>query len=273
MYVDAFRDAADAAGLEIIEEQTIDDGDEAPPQAQVAAIADAAPDVIMATPLGAQCPTFMTEMANQLAVRTDWHPAVYITNTCASPLILAVAGDHANGLYTSASMGLADVANPDVQTGNPAVAAYIAEMNNQGFGDIITTAAAGWNVGEVTLAILQNAAASEAGLTQASIIDAARNLTSGPTLLRDNLARVRDERPRRPVLLRGRAGGAVRRVGRPLQRHRRPVQLRDQRRLTVASAPVGTSCDRAVHARCAPARPERHQSVTAISSWRRARSV
>ena len=30
MYADAFRDAADAAGLEIIEEQTIADGDEAP---------------------------------------------------------------------------------------------------------------------------------------------------------------------------------------------------------------------------------------------------
>ena len=84
-------------------------------------------------------------------------------------------------------MGLADVANPDVQTGNPAVAAYIAEMNKQGFGDIITTAAAGWNVGEVTLAILQNAAASETGLTQASIINAARNLTFRPSLLRENL--------------------------------------------------------------------------------------
>ena len=74
-----------------------------------------------------------------------------------------------------------------MQTGNPAVAAYIAEMNKQGFGDIITTAAAGWNVGEVTLAILQNAAASEGGLTQASIIDAARNLHFRPSLLRDNL--------------------------------------------------------------------------------------
>jgi branched-chain amino acid transport system substrate-binding protein len=187
VYADAFRDAADAAGLEIIEEQTIADGEDAPPTAQVAAIADAAPDVIMATPLGGQCPTFMTEIANQLAVRTDWHPAVYITNTCASPLILAVAGDHANGLYTSASMGLADIANPDVQTGNAAVAAYIAEMTNQGFGDIITTAAAGWNVGEVTLAVLQQAAESEGGLTQASIIEAARNLTFRPSLLRDNL--------------------------------------------------------------------------------------
>ena len=120
VYMDAFKEAADAAGLEIIAEQTVENGDEAPPQAQVAAIADAAPDVIMATPLGAQCPTFMTEMANQLAVRTDWHPAVYITNTCASPLILGIAGANADGLYTSARMGLADVANPDVQTGNPA---------------------------------------------------------------------------------------------------------------------------------------------------------
>ena len=112
-------------------------------------------------------------------MRTDWHPAVYITNTCASPLILAVAGDNANGLYTSASMGLADVANPDVQTGNPAVAAYIAEMTKPGLRRHHHHAAAGWNVGEVTLAVLQQAAASEAGLTQASIIDAARNLTSG----------------------------------------------------------------------------------------------
>ena len=56
VYADAFRDAADAAGLEIIEEQTIADGEDAPPQAQVAAIADAAPDVIMATPLGGAVP-------------------------------------------------------------------------------------------------------------------------------------------------------------------------------------------------------------------------
>ena len=39
----------------------------------------------------------------------------------------------------------------------------------------------------MTLAILQKAAASEAGLTQASIIDAARNLDFRPSLLRDNL--------------------------------------------------------------------------------------
>lgn len=187
VYADAFRDAADAAGLEIVMEQTVENGDESPPQAQVAALADQAPDVIMATPLGAQCPTFMSEMANQLAVRTDWHPAVYITNTCASPLILAVAGAAANGLYTSASMGLVDVSNPDVQTGNEGAAAYIAEMDNQGFGDIIATAAAGWNVGEVTVAVLQAAASSDTGLTQASIIDAARNLNFHPSLLRDGM--------------------------------------------------------------------------------------
>ena len=39
----------------------------------------------------------------------------------------------------------------------------------------------------MTLAVLQKAAASEAGLTQASIIDAARNLDFRPSLLRDNL--------------------------------------------------------------------------------------
>ena len=52
----------------------------------------------MAFPLGAQCPTFLTELANQKAANPGWEPRVYLTNTCASPLILGVAGEAANGL-------------------------------------------------------------------------------------------------------------------------------------------------------------------------------
>ena len=86
----------------------------------------------MAAPLGAQCPTFLNELANAKAAHTDWEPAVYITNTCASPLILGAAGDNANGLYTSAAMGLADIANPDV-AGDPSRSPpYIADMNDAG---------------------------------------------------------------------------------------------------------------------------------------------
>ena len=53
--------------------------------------------------------------------------------------------------------------------------------------DIVTTGGAGWNAGEVTVAVLIEAAASPDGLTQASIINAARNLRFHPTLLREGM--------------------------------------------------------------------------------------
>ena len=186
VYMDAFREAADEAGLSIDSEQTVESGDNAPPTAQMSALAEAAPDVIMATPLGIQCITFLAELANAKAQNSGWEPAVYITNTCASPLILGAAGEAADGLYTSASMGLYDVADPATAELEP-VAAYLAEMEAQGLSEIVTTAAAGWNAAEVTVAVLVAAAESEAGLSQASIINAARNLDFHPSLLRENL--------------------------------------------------------------------------------------
>ncbi len=44
------------------------------------ALADAAPDVIVTVPLGAQCISFLTELANAKAAN-DWEPVVYMTNT------------------------------------------------------------------------------------------------------------------------------------------------------------------------------------------------
>jgi branched-chain amino acid transport system substrate-binding protein len=186
IYMDAFREAADEAGLEIVAEETVEAGDEAPPQAQLSSLADEAPDVVMATPLGAQCISFLNELANAKAASDGWDPVVYITNTCASPLILGAAGENATGIYTSASMGLVDPANPEVAAVEP-TASYIAEMEAQGFGDIVTTGGAGWNAGEVTVAVLAAAAESPEGLTQASIINAARSLNFHPSLLREGM--------------------------------------------------------------------------------------
>jgi branched-chain amino acid transport system substrate-binding protein len=187
IYNDAFLEAADEAGLEIVAEQTVESGDESPPQAQLSSLADAAPDVIMATPLGAQCISFLNELANAKAVAEGWDPAVFMTNTCAaSPLVLQVAGANADGIYTSAAMGIRDVANPDVAAEEPA-ATYVAEMEARGLGDIITTGAAGWNVGDVTVAILQQAAESPGGLSQQSIIEVARNLNYSPSLVREGM--------------------------------------------------------------------------------------
>ena len=185
--IDNFEAAADEAGLEIVSEQTVELGDDSPPQAQVSSLAEDAPGVIVAVPLGGGCVSFLNELANAKAANADWDPAVYLTNTCgSSQLILSGAGENANGIYTSAAMGIIDVSNPEVAAADPA-ASYIAYMEAQGLGDIITTGAAGWNAGEVTVAALAAAAESPDGLTQASIINAARNLNIHPSLLREGM--------------------------------------------------------------------------------------
>jgi hypothetical protein len=61
---------------------------------------------------------------------------------------------------------------------------YVDYMTAAGKADIITTATAGWGTAEVTVAIIKQAQASPEGLTQASIINAARNFTYTGTLAR-----------------------------------------------------------------------------------------
>jgi hypothetical protein len=55
-------------------------------------------------------------------------------------------------------------------------------MESQGLTATIPTSTAGWMWGEVTVEILRNAAESPDGLTQASIINAARSLDHVPSL-------------------------------------------------------------------------------------------
>jgi ABC-type branched-subunit amino acid transport system substrate-binding protein len=184
IYVEAFKEVAGEYGIEIVEEQTIEATDEAPPTAQVNEIAAQAPDAIMAVPLGAQCPTFLSEVAKAKAANSGWDPQIYLTNTCSSALILGAAGDAANGIYTSSN--LKDVNDPEVQQ-DPKVAEYIEYMTANGYGDIVTTGAAGWGTAEVTVAILAQAAASPEGLTRASIINAARNFEYVGSLARDGV--------------------------------------------------------------------------------------
>jgi branched-chain amino acid transport system substrate-binding protein len=185
-YLEAFKDGVEDAGLEIVSEQTIDPTDTNPPTSQVGAIAAEQPDIIMAVPLGAQCGQFTTEVVNAKAQNPGWEPQVYLTNTCASSLILALAGESANGIFTSASGGILDVGNPAVVDANPAAKTYADFMTAGNYGDY-TTAAAGWVIGEATLQILRQAAESEAGLTRASIIEAARSLNFSPELVREGV--------------------------------------------------------------------------------------
>jgi ABC-type branched-subunit amino acid transport system substrate-binding protein len=186
VYLDAFKEIANAAdsGIEIVDEQTIEADSSSPPTAQINAIASKAPDAIIAVPLGAQCPTFLTEVANAKAANSGWTPNIFLTNTCASSLILAGAGEAADGLFTSNN--LVDVNDP-ANAAKSAVADYIAYMTAEGNADIITTAGAGWNVAEVTVAILKQASESPEGLTRASIMNAARNYSIVTALARDGV--------------------------------------------------------------------------------------
>ena len=113
---EGFEEVAGDLKIDIVDDQTIEATESAPPTAQLSSIAGHAPDVIVAFPLGAQCPVFLNELANQKAAHPGWEPRVYLTNTCASPLILGASGDNANGLYTSAAFGAVDITNPANQT-------------------------------------------------------------------------------------------------------------------------------------------------------------
>jgi branched-chain amino acid transport system substrate-binding protein len=185
-YAETMKANAEDAGLEVVTEQTIEAADANPPSAQVTELASKKPDIILAVPLGAQCISFLNELANAKAANPGWEPRLYITSTCASPLILGIAGASANGLYTiSSAIDVADPKNAE----NPKVKEYKDFMATQGFaadGDF-ATAAAGWNTGEGTVAIL--AAAAESGeVTRASIMNAARSLDFTPSLFREGIS-------------------------------------------------------------------------------------
>ena len=80
-----FRGAAGEFNIEIVDSQTIDPADTAPPAAELSSIAGNAPDVIVAVPLGAQCPTFLNELANQKAANAGWEPQVYLDQRLRQP--------------------------------------------------------------------------------------------------------------------------------------------------------------------------------------------
>ncbi|HVM54925.1 MAG TPA: ABC transporter substrate-binding protein [Acidimicrobiales bacterium] len=186
-YVETMEAAAEEAGLEITTIQRIEAADSNPPTAQITEIAATRPDVILAVPLGAQCPTFTNELANAKAANAGWEPRLYITSTCASPLILGIAGASADGLFTITSgIDVADPKNAEL----PQVVEYREFMLSQGFaadGDF-ATAAAGWNTAVATVQVLIDALAESGEVSRASIINAARSLDFHPDLFRDGIS-------------------------------------------------------------------------------------
>lgn len=186
VYRDTFNQLAGDANINIVDTQTIEATATDPPQAQANSIASKKPDVILAAPLGAQCPQFLSQLANAKAANPGWEPKVYLTATCASTLLLGISGPAADGIYTV--VGVKDSNDPK-NASDPGVKDFRAAMDASGqeFGGDYATAAAGWVVGEATLAALKEAAASPDGLTRASIMNAVRNFDFHATLGRDGV--------------------------------------------------------------------------------------
>ena len=127
----------------------------------MAAIAEGQPDVILAVPLGAQCPAFLSELANAKAANAGWEPRVYITATCASTLLLASPGANADGIITiDRGQGRQ---RPGQRRRHRRWRQYRGRPRRRpavDFGGDYATAYAGWALGELTVEVLRLAAES-----------------------------------------------------------------------------------------------------------------
>ncbi len=178
-FADAFKKAATANGLKVVVEQTIEEPDQAPPTNQVGAIAAAKPDAVMTVPLGLQCPIFLKELVNAKAATSGWDPKVFLTNTCASHLLITLlAAGAGDKVYTSTN--ILDPADP-ANAANPGVKAFTDAYAAAGLKGDVGTTAVGWSVAEDTVSILVKAQKAGA-LSRKSIIEAARNSTFTPSL-------------------------------------------------------------------------------------------
>jgi ABC-type branched-subunit amino acid transport system substrate-binding protein len=144
------------------------------------------PDIILAVPLGAQCIAFMTELGNAQAANVGFEPLVYQTATCANPIFFGAVGNGgSDGVFTSAN--LKDVNNAEVRENDPAVQAYLDAFAASGSdADPGGIAVAGWIAAELTVHVLEQAAAT-GELTRENIINAVRNIDYVPSLYRDGL--------------------------------------------------------------------------------------
>jgi ABC-type branched-subunit amino acid transport system substrate-binding protein len=183
VYKRALDDLAAGARLDVIARQTVASDDGTSLAAPVASIAAAKPDVVLAAPLGTQCTAFVEALGRARAADPAWRPVVYVASGCATPALLREAGTDADGVVSASS--LVDVNDPALAE-EPAVRDMRETLVANGFprdGDF-ATAAIGWTEMEATVEVLMNAAATSGGLTRASIMNAARDLTFTPSLAR-----------------------------------------------------------------------------------------
>jgi ABC-type branched-subunit amino acid transport system substrate-binding protein len=183
-YDDTYKKFAADAKVTIVDDQSIEATDSAPPTSQITSIASKTPDVILASPLGAGCITFLKELANAKAANPAFKPRLYLGGTCASSTILGAAGAAADGLFT---VGSTKDANDPKNATDPGIKLMSDQLKLASFTGDFGTATAGWVAGEATVKALVAAAKSKDGLTRASILNAARTLDFHPAAFREGI--------------------------------------------------------------------------------------
>jgi branched-chain amino acid transport system substrate-binding protein len=181
---DAVTARADEFGFQIVATETVDPSDVTVPTGQVDALVDADVDLVVAAPLGAQAISLLTAVGAARSEGDDFDPIVYVVSSVADPLVFgSVAGNGADGVITSTN--LRDVT--ETAAADPAVATFreaLAALGSGAPADGI--AATGWHAAELTVHVLEQAAAT-GELSRRTIIEAARNLDVAPSLIRDGL--------------------------------------------------------------------------------------
>ncbi len=180
---EAYRRSVDAmvggVKFDVVADEVVDATAAAGSSDAVDRLAAVRPDVVIASTTGLDCAYFLRELALHRNRAPDWQPLVMVDAACATPAILGLAGQGADGVYSTSNLaGPGDPANADV----PGVEAYTEWMTARGLAGEIPTAISGWTAAEALLAALRQAINSPGGLSRASIIDACRALDVVPTL-------------------------------------------------------------------------------------------
>ena len=196
-YVAAATDLAAAAGLDVTATQRIDASSALPATAAIDAIAAARPDVVLAAPDGLDCTWFLRGIGAARTAAPDWHPLVVLSSGCALPAVLRLAGPLADGVLSTSAFVDPDAGSDPQVVG---LADYVTWMQGVGLADEAAAAVPGWSAGQALVDIVRQAQQSPDGLSQASLITAARHLDVPATLGRPGVV-LRTDGRRDPALI------------------------------------------------------------------------
>ena len=161
--------ATDLPGLTTVATQRATAESATTSTAAIDALAAARPDVVLAAPEGIDCTLFLRGLAAARTGAPGWRPLVLLAAGCALPAAMQLVGPTADGVYSTAFIAGTD-------SSVDGMADYLTWMQGAGLGAEAPSATPGWSAGNALVAILQQAQQSPAGLSQASIIEAARSI-------------------------------------------------------------------------------------------------